>query len=74
MVGHCLAHPRLTLPGAAEKLPRRSVPSSHLVIDIETVLDAELPIIQTGETERLPAPTKTTAATTRLDPGAEWGQ
>ena len=30
--------------------------SSHLVVDIETVLDAELPIIQTGETERLPAP------------------
>jgi len=32
------------------------VASSHLVVDIETVLDAELPIIQTGETERLPAP------------------
>lgn len=32
------------------------MPSSHLVVDIETVLDAELPIIQTGETERLPAP------------------
>ncbi len=30
--------------------------SSHLVVDIETVLDAELPILQTGETERLPAP------------------
>ena len=30
--------------------------SSHLVVNIETVLDAELPIIQTGETERLPAP------------------
>jgi 3'-5' exonuclease len=30
--------------------------SSHLVVDIETVLDAELPIIQIGETERLPAP------------------
>ncbi|HVR20908.1 MAG TPA: ribonuclease H-like domain-containing protein [Polyangiaceae bacterium] len=30
--------------------------SSFLVVDIETVLDAELPIIQTGETERLPAP------------------
>jgi len=32
------------------------VPSSFLVVDIETVLDAELPIIQTGDTERLPAP------------------
>jgi hypothetical protein len=34
----------------------RAVASSHLVVDIETVLDAELPILQTGETERLPAP------------------
>ena len=32
------------------------MPSSFLVVDIETVLDAELPIIQTGDTERLPAP------------------
>ena len=30
--------------------------TSHLVLDIETVLDAELPIVQTGDTERLPAP------------------
>lgn len=30
--------------------------TSHLVLDIETVLDPELPIIQTGDTERLPSP------------------
>jgi predicted PolB exonuclease-like 3'-5' exonuclease len=32
------------------------VANSHLVLDIETVLDPELPIIQTGDTERLPSP------------------
>lgn len=30
--------------------------ASHLVLDIETVLDPELPISPTGEVERLPAP------------------
>ena len=29
---------------------------SHLVLDIETVLDAELPIVPTADNERLPAP------------------
>ena len=29
---------------------------SYLVLDIETILDAELPIAQSSETERLPAP------------------
>jgi predicted PolB exonuclease-like 3'-5' exonuclease len=32
------------------------VAASHLVLDIETVLDPELPISQTSEVERLPAP------------------
>jgi predicted PolB exonuclease-like 3'-5' exonuclease len=32
------------------------VTQPFLVLDIETVLDAELPIIQAGDTERLPAP------------------
>jgi predicted PolB exonuclease-like 3'-5' exonuclease len=32
------------------------VPRSHLVLDIETVLDAELPIAEASEVERLPAP------------------
>jgi predicted PolB exonuclease-like 3'-5' exonuclease len=32
------------------------VSESHLVLDIETVLDAELPIVPTADTERLPAP------------------
>jgi predicted PolB exonuclease-like 3'-5' exonuclease len=32
------------------------VATSYLVLDIETVLDPELPILTTGETERLPAP------------------
>lgn len=32
------------------------VPRSYLVIDIETVLDAELPIVESREVERLPAP------------------
>jgi 3'-5' exonuclease len=32
------------------------VSTSYLVLDIETVLDAELPIVQSAETERLPAP------------------
>ena len=30
--------------------------TSYLVLDIETVLDAELPIVQAAEAERLPAP------------------
>ena len=30
--------------------------TSYLVLDIETVLDAELPIVQAVEAERLPAP------------------
>lgn len=30
--------------------------ASHLILDIETVLDPELPISQSGEVERLPAP------------------
>ncbi len=30
--------------------------TSYLVLDIETVLDAELPIVQAADTERLPAP------------------
>jgi len=30
--------------------------ASFLVLDIETVLDPELPISQSGEVERLPAP------------------
>ncbi len=41
-------------------LPRRAhpapVPKSHLVLDIETVLDPELPIAESSEVERLPAP------------------
>jgi len=32
------------------------VPKSYLVLDIETVLDAELPIAESSEAERLPAP------------------
>ena len=32
------------------------MPKSHLVIDIETVLDPELPIAENSEAERLPAP------------------
>jgi len=32
------------------------VPRSHLVLDIETVLDPELPIAEASEVERLPAP------------------
>jgi predicted PolB exonuclease-like 3'-5' exonuclease len=32
------------------------VSTSYLVLDIETVLDAELPIVQAADTERLPAP------------------
>jgi predicted PolB exonuclease-like 3'-5' exonuclease len=32
------------------------VATSFLVLDIETVLDPELPIVTTGEVERLPAP------------------
>jgi 3'-5' exonuclease len=32
------------------------VSTSYLVLDIETVLDAELPIVQAAEAERLPAP------------------
>jgi predicted PolB exonuclease-like 3'-5' exonuclease len=35
---------------------RDGLATSHLVIDIETVLDAELPIVSSGDTERLPAP------------------
>jgi 3'-5' exonuclease len=35
---------------------RRAVATSHLVIDIETVLDPELPIAESSEAERLPAP------------------
>lgn len=32
------------------------MPKSYLVLDIETVLDAELPIAESSEAERLPAP------------------
>jgi predicted PolB exonuclease-like 3'-5' exonuclease len=32
------------------------VATSHLVLDIETVLDAELPIVTAADNERLPAP------------------
>jgi hypothetical protein len=32
------------------------VPRSHLVLDIETILDPELPIAEGSEVERLPAP------------------
>ncbi|HEX3595204.1 MAG TPA: 3'-5' exonuclease [Polyangiaceae bacterium] len=32
------------------------MPRSHLVLDIETVLDPELPIAEAGDVERLPAP------------------
>lgn len=32
------------------------MPKSHLVLDIETVLDPELPIAESSEVERLPAP------------------
>jgi len=34
----------------------RDVATSHLVLDIETILDAELPIVPAGDTERLPSP------------------
>ena len=32
------------------------MPTSYLVLDIETILDAELPIAESSEAERLPAP------------------
>jgi len=47
---------------------------SHLVLDIETVLDAELPIVPAGETERLPAPPHhrvVVIGALMLDPGYE---
>ena len=46
--------PCLLVRAGAGTLP--PVAASHLVLDIETVLDPELPISPTGEVERLPAP------------------
>src|SRR5262249_30655426 len=45
--------PHLACAGARRIRP---VTTSFLVLDIETVLDPELPIVTTGEVERLPAP------------------
>lgn len=41
---------------AARRGPDAPSVASHLILDIETVLDAQLPIVQPTETERLPPP------------------